>query len=310
MNRSKILVTGSDLAKPATDILSEFDLVFAGKAPTENDLIYLCRKHQPVAIIVRYGKITRPIIDACTNLKVISKHGSGIDTIDVDAASQKNIEVRAAVGANANAVAEHAWALILACAKDITHLNNRMHNGYWDKSTHKTLELKGKTLGIIGLGSIGRRTAEIAAVFGMNVLAYDPYATEYPNNVTITDLDTIYEKSDVISLHCPLTKDNKELINREALSRFKPGAILVNTARGGLIDEEALIEKVSSGSIRSIGLDSFHSEPLEGNHKFSNIDKTILSPHIGGVTEDAYLNMGLGAANNVLAALKNKPSKQ
>lgn len=310
MSRSKILVTGSDLAKPAIDLLSEFDLVFAGKSPTENDLIDLCRKHQPVAIVVRYGKITRRIIDSCTNLKVISKHGSGIDTIDIEAASQKNIEVRAAVGANANAVAEHAWALILACAKDIVHLNNRMHGGFWDKSTHKTMELKGKTLGIIGLGSIGKRTAEIAAAFGMNVLAYDPYATEYPGNITTADLNTIYENSDVISLHCPLTKDNKNLIDKEVLNKLKPGAILVNTARGGLIDEEALIEKVSSGTLRSIGLDSFHSEPLEGNHKFSNIDKTILSPHIGGVTENAYVNMGLGAANNVLTALKHEISKQ
>lgn len=303
MSQPKILVTGSDLAQPAIDLLSGFDLVFAGKAPTEDDLIGLCQTYQPIAIIVRYGKITSKVIDVCANLKVISKHGSGIDTIDVKAAEQKGIAVKAAVGANANAVAEHAWALILACAKDVVYLNGRMQQGYWDKSTHKTLELNGKTLGLIGFGSIGRRTAEIAAVFGMNVLAYDPFATECPDYVTLTDLETIYATSDVVSLHCPLTEENRELINKVVLEKLKPGVILVNTARGGLIDEEALIEKVRSGTMGTVALDSFHTEPLEGEHKFSGLKGIILSPHIGGVTGDAYVNMGVGAANNVLSTL-------
>lgn len=308
MSQPKILVTGSDLAQPAIDLLSGFDLVFAGKAPTEDDLIGLCQTYQPIAIIVRYGKITRKVIDVCANLKVISKHGSGIDTIDVKAAEQKSIAVKAAVGANANAVAEHAWALILACAKDVVYLNDRMQQGYWDKSTHKTLELKGKTLGLIGFGSIGRRTAEIAVAFGMDVLAYDPYATQLPENVTLTDLETIYTMSDVISLHCPLTDESRELINKDVLEKLKPGVILVNTARGGLIDEEALIERVRSGVMGTVALDSFHLEPLEGEHKFAGLEGIILSPHIGGVTGDAYVNMGLGAANNVLSALQSKAS--
>ena len=146
-----VLVTGSDLAEAALGMLEDYELVFAGRQPTENQLIELCLQHNPVAILVRYGKITASVMDAAPALKVISKHGSGIDVIDVEAAVARGIMVRAATGANAAAVSEHAWALILACAKSIIPLDRRLREGHWDKSTHKSLELEGKTLGLIGL---------------------------------------------------------------------------------------------------------------------------------------------------------------
>ena len=150
---STIIVTGADLAQQALDLLQGYDIVYAGKTPTEQDLVALCRRHDPVAIIVRYGKVGAAVMDAGPSLKVISKHGSGTDTIDKAAAAQRGIEVVAAVGANAAAVAEQALALLLACAKSVVQLDSRMHSGHWDKATHKSLELAGRTVGLVGLGA-------------------------------------------------------------------------------------------------------------------------------------------------------------
>ncbi|MBR8130231.1 NAD(P)-dependent oxidoreductase [Burkholderia ambifaria] len=304
-HKSVVLVTAADLAPQALDMLTQFDVVFAGKQPTEDDIVALCEQHKPVAIIVRYGKVNARIMDAAENLQVISKHGSGIDVIDQAAAAARSIAVRAAVGANAAAVAEHAWALILACAKSVPKLDARMREGHWDKSTHKSVELDGRTLGLVGLGAIGRRVAAIGAAFGMNVLAFDPYAKEAPASVKLVSLDELYAASDIVSLHCPLTAENRQMLNRDTLARFKRGAILINTARGGLIDEAALAEALGSGQLRSAGLDSFDVEPMTNPHPFQQIPNAILSPHIGGVSDAAYVNMGKGAAANVLAVIED-----
>ncbi|HEX6793587.1 MAG TPA: hydroxyacid dehydrogenase [Casimicrobiaceae bacterium] len=310
MTRSKdvVLVTGVDLAPQAVALLQDFEVVYAGKAPNEDDLVHLCKVHQPVAIIVRYGRITRRVMEASHALRVVSKHGTGIDTIDVRAAEEKGIVVKAAAGANAAAVAEHTWALIFACAKDITGLDQRMRQGHWDKATHKSLELKGRTLGLVGVGAIGARVAETARALGMHIIAYDPYAAQVPPSIGMADLDTVIRESDVLSLHCPLTDENRHMINVETLARIKDGAILVNTARGGLVDEEALAAALASGKLRAAGLDSFEKEPLTLRHRFQEIPNVVLTPHIGGVTSDAYVAMGTSAATNVLAVLQNEPA--
>ncbi|CAJ0771080.1 hydroxyacid dehydrogenase [Ralstonia chuxiongensis] len=301
-----LLVTAADLAPQALDMLGDFEVVFAGKQPTEDDIVALCARHKPVAIIVRYGKINARIMDAAGNLQVISKHGSGIDVIDQDAAAARGIAVRAAAGANAAAVAEHAWALILACAKSVPLLDARMRAGHWDKATHKSIELDGRTLGLVGLGAIGRRAAAIGLAFGMRVLAFDPYTKEAPAGVKLVTLGELYAQSDVVSLHCPLTAENRKMLNRDAFTCFKPGAILVNTARGGLIDEQALVEALASGRLRAAGLDSFDVEPMTTPHPFQGVANIILSPHIGGVSDAAYVNMGKGAAANVLAVIEER----
>ena len=301
--RDVVLVTGADLADQAVELLSSFDLVFAGKTPDEDSLVALCRQHQPVAIIVRYGRITERVIEASSRLRVISKHGSGTDTIDKEAAAKRGITVKAAAGANAAAVAEHAWALIFACAKNVPALDQRMHEGHWDKATHKSLELKGRTLGLVGLGAIGARAATVGVALGMNVIAHDPFASAAPDGVTLLPLADVIAQSDVLSLHCPLTKDNANMLNAETLATMRPGAIVVNTARGGLIDEAALADALRSGALRAAGLDSFQVEPFRPGHPFTAISNVILSPHIGGVTDDAYIGMGVGAAQNVLAVL-------
>jgi D-3-phosphoglycerate dehydrogenase len=298
-----ILVTGADLAPQALALLEGHDVVYAGKTPTEDDLVALCRKHDPVAIIVRYGKVGAAVMDAAPSLKVISKHGSGTDTIDTAAASARGIEVVAAVGANAAAVAEQALALLLACAKSVVALDARMHAGHWDKATHKSLELGGRTIGLVGLGAIGLRFARMADALGMRVLGFDPFAKDLPAHVEAVDLATLWRESDAISLHCPLTEDNRGLLDAQTLAQCKRGVIVVNTARGGLIDEHALLAAVRSSQVAMAGLDSFAVEPMAPGHPFQGEKRIVLSPHIGGVTGDAYVNMGVSAAKNLLQVL-------
>lgn len=301
-----IIVTGADIASEALALIPDFEVVYAGAKPTEDDLVALCTEHNPVAIIVRYGKINARIMDTAPNLKVISKHGSGIDVIDQVAAKERNITVKAAVGANAVAVAEHAWALILACAKSVPQLNARMKAGHWDKATHKSLELANRTLGLVGLGAIGSRVAKIAQAFEMKVIAYDPYAKQAPDGVELVDLDTLYANADVISLHCPLTDDNQKMLNANAFAKMKKGVILVNTARGGLIDENDLVQAIDGQIVAMAGLDSFAVEPFTTPHPFTDNERIILSPHIGGVSFEAYVKMGVGAVSNVLAVLNGE----
>jgi D-3-phosphoglycerate dehydrogenase len=298
-----ILVTADDLAPQALALLGDYEMVFAGRAPTEEDIVALCQRHDPVAIIVRYSKVGAAAMEAAPGLRVISKHGSGTDTIDKVAAKERGIQVVAAVGANAAAVAEQALALLLACAKSVVTLNERMHAGHWDKATHKSVELEGRTLGVIGLGAIGLRFARMADAMGMRVLGLDPYAKELPAYIERASLETIWRESDAISLHCPLTADNARLINAQTLAACKRGVIIVNTARGGLIDEASLLDAVRSGQVASAGLDSFAVEPMTAPHPFHGEARITLSPHVGGVTADAYVKMGVAAAENALGVL-------
>ncbi len=308
MSRGTLLVTGADLAPQALALLEGFDIVYAGKAPTKDDLVALCRQHDPVAIIVRYGAVGAEVMDAAPSLRVVSKHGSGTDTIDKVAAQARGIAVRAAVGANAAAVAEQALAMLLACAKSVVHLNERMHAGHWDKATHKSLELHGRTIGLIGLGAIGQRFARMCDAMGMKVIGFDPFAKNVSEYIRVVDLDTLWRESDAISLHCPLTDDNRGMVNATTLAACKKGVIVVNTARGGLVNEADLLAAVNSGQVAMAALDSFAVEPMTAPHPFHGVANILLSPHIGGVTRDAYVNMGVGAARNVLDVLATMPA--
>jgi D-3-phosphoglycerate dehydrogenase len=303
VSKPAILVTAADLAPQAVALLGDYEMVYAGKTPSDDDIAALCRQHNPQGIIVRYGKVGTAAMEAAPGLRVISKHGSGTDTIDKVAAKTRNIEVRAAVGANAAAVAEQALALLLACAKSVPKLDARMRAGFWDKATHKSIELAGRTVGLVGLGAIGARFARMALAMDMRVLGYDPYAKTAPAGVELVDLETLWKTSDAISFHCPLTDENRKLLNADTLARCRRGVIVVNTARGGLVDEDALLDAVRSGHVASAGLDSFAVEPMTAGHPFHGEERILLSPHIGGVTADSYVKMGVAAAENVLAVL-------
>jgi D-3-phosphoglycerate dehydrogenase len=199
-------------------------VVYAGKAPHRGSTSSRCAaQHDPVAIIVRYGKVGACRDGRRAGLKVISKHGSGTDTIDKAAAAERGIQVVAAAGANAAAVAEQAMALLLACAKSVVVLNARMHAGHWDKATHKSVELGGRTVGLVGLGAIGLRFARMADAMGMRVLGFDPYAKALPACVRAVDLATIWREADAISLHCPLTRRQHQAAERADAGAVQAG---------------------------------------------------------------------------------------
>jgi D-3-phosphoglycerate dehydrogenase / 2-oxoglutarate reductase len=299
-----VLVTGADLAPQALALLDGYEVVYAGKTPTDDDIVALCGRYDPVAIIVRYGRVSAAAIAAAPSLRVVSKHGSGTDTIDQQAARSRGVEVRAASGANAAAVAEHALALLLACAKSVPQLDARMRAGHWDKATHKSFELSGRTIGLVGLGAIGLRVARMAAAIEMRVIGFDPFAKDLPGFIERVDLDTLWREADAISLHCPLTAENCNLLNAQTLGACKRGVIVVNTARGGLIDEAALLAAVHAGHVRAAGLDSFATEPMVAGHAFHAEPAIILSPHIGGVTHAAYVKMGIGAVRNARSVIE------
>jgi len=303
-NKLCIIVTAADLAPQALALLGDYNVVFAGKAPSLPDLIRLAHQHDPVAYIVRYGNIPDDLMDASPSLRVISKHGSGIDTIDIPAAAARGIAVTAAVGANAAAVAEHALALLLACAKSVVQLNERMHAGHWDKATHKSLELSGRTVGLVGLGAVGQRFARMCDAMGMRVIGFDPFVHNLPTYIQSVSLATLWRESDAVSLHCPLTDTNRKLIDATTLAQCRRSVLVLNTARGGLIDEPALLAAVHSGQVGMAGLDSFAVEPFLAPHIFQNEPRILLSPHIGGVTSDAYVNMGVAAVQNTLRVLQ------
>lgn len=297
-----LLVTAADLAPEAIAMLDAFELIFAGKQPTEDDIVALCEHHKPVAIIVRYGKINARIMDAAANLRVISKHGSGIDVID-QAAAKERVSPCWPPSGRTPPPSPSMPGRSSSLAPRRSPSGRSPASWPLGQGHAQVGRTGGPHARSRGLGAIGRRVAAVGLSFGMTVVAFDPYAKEAPQGVKLVSLEALYAASDVVSLHCPLTAENRQMLNRETLSCFKPGAILVNTARGGLIDEAALAQALASGQLRAAGLDSFDVEPMTMPHLFQGIPNVILSPHIGGVSDAAYVNMGKGAAANVLAVV-------
>jgi D-3-phosphoglycerate dehydrogenase / 2-oxoglutarate reductase len=302
-SKAAVLVTAADLPQEAEALLHEFEVIYTGGQPDEDGLVALCKRMQPAAILVRYGKLSARVLDACEALRVIAKFGVGIDNIDAKAAAARGIPVIATPGVNADSVAEHTWAFILSFAKSLPMLDARMHAGHWDKSTHKSMELKGRTLGLIGVGNTGSRVARIGIIIGMRVSGYDPYLSTFPPGVTSVSLDTLLRESDVVSLHCPLTSETRNIIDTNALASMRQGAILINAARGGLVDEPALVESLARGHVRAAGVDSFPVEPPPPDHPLRGVPGVMMTPHVAGVSREAYVNMGVAAARNILAVM-------
>jgi len=195
--------------------------------------------------------------------------------------------------------------MILACTKSVITLDQRMRQGHWDKSIHKSVELEGRTLGLVGLGAIGGRVARIGRAFGMKVLAYDPFAKTFPDECESASFDDLLQQADIISLHCPLTEQTRLMFNAEKLAMFKKVAILVKSARGGLIDDDALLAALNKGTVTWAALDSFPTDPLTAPHIWQDVENVILSPPIGGVSDNSNVKMGTVAASNILNVLES-----
>ncbi len=260
------------------------------------------------AIIVRSAtKATKEIIDAGTNLKIIVRGGVGIDNIDVKAAEAKNVTVKNTPGASTVSVAEHSMALLLALMRNVAKADKTMKEGKWEKKALKGSEIFEKNLGLIGSGRIGLAVALRAQAFGMNVIAYDPYADENilkENNITLVkNIDELLEKSDVISLHIPKTEETANIINKDTIAKMKDGAVLINAARGGTVDETALYDALKSNKLMGAALDVFENEPLTDSPLYE-LDNVILTPHLGASTKEGQLRIGIEAAQTIIDFFK------
>ena len=251
--------------------------------------------------------ITSDVVEKMPDtLRVISRYGAGVDRVDIAACKKRGIVVTNTPAANATAVCELAFGLMLCVVRNIPMLHREVETGQWPRITG--VELAGKTLGIVGLGAIGKRLALRAKAFEMDVIAYDPYYDEEfgkVSGVARADLDTLLSTVDVISLHVPYSEQTRHIVDAASISQMKRGAVLINTARGGLIDEEALAKAVRDGHLGGVGLDAFEEEPL-ADSPLKGLQNVVLTPHAGGHTVQAIARMGMMAVDNAIAVLSGK----
>jgi len=251
------------------------------------------------AIIAGTEKYDREMLEGCENLKVVTRFGVGTDNFDLQAMREMGLEV--GVIANYNAVAEFALTLILSVMKNLPRYDRVVREGKW--SRFQMRELTGKTVGLVGFGRIGRRLAELLSGFDVTILAYDPYMNEEAakeRKVQSVSLEELLERSDVVSLHLPSTKETQHLINAESIDKMKDGAYLINTARGALVDEQALYAALNSGKLSGAALDVFEKEPVtEGNPLFG-LENSVLAPHVSALTFETNYNGGLICAESII----------
>jgi D-3-phosphoglycerate dehydrogenase len=265
------------------------------------------------ALVIRSGtKVTADAIAAAKNLRVVARAGVGVDNIDIPAATQAGVIVANAPTGNVSAAAEHAIGLMFALARNIPEAHRSMRAGEWNRKAFMGVEISNKILGLVGLGRVAGHVCRRAVALGMTVLAHDPYVTaEYASNMgaTLVDIDDLLARSDFISLHLPMNDDTRHFINDETLARVKPGARLVNTSRGGVIDSEALLTALDSGLLAGAALDVFDQEPLPADSPLRGHPKTVLTPHIGGSTTEAQYQVALDAAAQVIDVLHDRPAR-
>ncbi|MCR5381886.1 MAG: 2-hydroxyacid dehydrogenase [Lentisphaeria bacterium] len=250
-------------------------------------------------------RINENVLSHATSLKMIQRSGVGLDSINLEALRKHNIPLYVNKGVNSQSVAEHALLLMLACLRRLTEIHNNTVAGIWKKQEQgvRTFELHGKTVGLIGMGSIARKVARLLKPFDVRILYFDPYRlnekTEHELSVEHTDFNTLLGESDIVSLHCPMTDENSRMINGTTLSQMKRGAILVNTARGGLVDSAALHAALQDGRLSFAGLDVHETEPIPAEYPLKSLPNIILTPHVAGVTADSFRAMMTDAMRNI-----------
>jgi D-3-phosphoglycerate dehydrogenase len=289
----------------------------------EAEVIYLPDRHGETVdqhlpfvdgLIVRTAKLTAERLQIATRLKVVGKHGVGVDNIDVAAARELGIAVVSTPGANAEAVAEHALTLMLSLARRISTSSRLLREGRFEaaRGTPLSTDLRGKTLGLIGLGNIGTKLAAMCrSALAMRVIAYDPFVSaERAATLGIeltTDLVPLFTVADVVSIHTPLTPQTRGIVGAAALAVMKPSAILVNCARGGLVDEAALYLALREGRLAGAGLDVWLEEPTPVDHPLLALENVIATPHVAGASHEAFEAMALTVSDDVLRVLRGEP---
>ncbi|GAB6152198.1 C-terminal binding protein [Desulfosporosinus burensis] len=284
---------------------------------TEDDLIAVCKDAH--GLLNQYAPITRRVIEKLDNCKVIARYGVGVNTVDLEAATEKGICVVNVPDYCVDEVSDHAFALLLACARKVVQLNNSIKAGTWDyKISRPIYRLRGRKLGIVGFGRIPRALAEKARPFGFELLIYDPFLTQTdvdPYGAALVGLDELMANSDFVSVHAPLTPETHHLVGEKELSLMKSSAFILNTSRGPVIDEKALIKALQDGLIAGAGLDVLEEEPASQDNPLLGMDNVIINPHVAWYSEQAEIELKTKAAQGVAEVLqgffpKNLVNKQ
>lgn len=310
MPKFKVYITSKSFGKVVPDGLKILeDVAEITRNPydrpmTEEELIHSLKDVD--AVVLSADKCSRKVIESLESVKVIGRHGVGVDNIDLDAATEKGIVVTYTPHANADSVADHTWALILALTRKIIPADASTKAGHWRRPEFMGMELSGKTIGIIGLGAIGQRVAKRAKGFDMNIIYFDKYrneALEREIGVKYVDLERLLRESDIVTIHATLTSETKKMIEAKELRMMKKTALLVNTSRGEIIDEKILAKALQEGWIAGAALDVFEKEPPE---QVLNISNVILTPHIAFYTIESLRRMDTMVAEDIVKVLTGK----
>ena len=307
---AKVLVSDS-IDQAGIEILSQVAQVDVKTGLPPEELVKIIPEYD--ALMLRSGtKVTQEIIEAGTKLKIIGRAGVGVDNIDVPAATRHGIVVVNSPEGNTIAAAEHALAMMLSLSRHIPDANQSLKNSEWNRKRFIGSEVYKKTFGVIGLGKIGSHVATVGRALGMKILAYDPFISKERADqlgCTLVELDLLFAEADYISMHVPKTPETTHLINAQALAKMKPTARIINCSRGGIVDEEALVEALKAGKIAGAALDVFETEPL-GESKLRELgSKVILTPHLGASTAEAQVNVAIDVAEQIRDILLGLPAR-
>lgn len=313
MQRGTILVTAPTLGGKAPQMIADagFKAVYT---PAEiTDFPAFAKQVQAnnppvVATIVRTAHINSEVLSILPDLKIISKHGAGVDSIDVEAAKQRGIRVTKTTGANARSVAELTLGLMFACARNIVPFSMMTAKGEWNRAAWQGEELSAKTLGLIGFGQIGYELVQISKAIFPQIVVYDPFVDSSKMaelGVQAVTLQQLVQQADVISLHCPLTPDTKQMINKDFLAQVRRGSYLINAARGDVVDESAVVDALNSGQLAGAGFDSLQFEGAE-NTLLRSHPLTVITPHVGGSTKQALEVVAKRSVTNIIHFFEGK----
>ncbi len=302
-----VIMTSPRLAAEAVAVLEGAGarIHYMDPFPKPAAIAALARDVAAVAILSRQGPVTAAVMDAAPGLRIVARHGVGVDDVDVAEAERRGILVTRAPGSNTRAVAEHAMAMILALAKRLAPLSAQVAAGEWRLASDKVRDIAGLRLGLLGCGEIGHAVANLACAFGMDVAAFTRSGAS-GSVAMMPDLAALLRRSDVLSLHLPYSPATRHVIGAAELAMLPVGATVINTARGGLIDEAALLAALESGHVAGAGLDVFEDEPPMPGHPLRRHPSVIATPHVAGVTDGSLVNMGVMAAECIAAVLTGR----
>jgi D-3-phosphoglycerate dehydrogenase / 2-oxoglutarate reductase len=307
MDKPKVLVADPISPKGVELLESGGQLLVEVKTGLKEDALLSIAAEYSAIVVRSQTKITAKVIDAAKRLKAVGRAGVGVDNVDVDAATRRGVIVMNTPGGNTVSTAEHAFSLLVSIARNIPQAHASVKSGKWDRKSFEGVELHGKTIGIFGMGRIGTEIARRVIAFGMRAIAYDPYLS--PSRARslqvelFEDLDQVLAQSDFVTMHMPLTAETKHLINAERITKMKRGARIVNCARGGLIEENALFNALQSGQIAAAALDVYETEPPPADFPLRTLSNVVFTPHLGASTAEAQESVGIEIAEAVRSVL-------